>query len=195
MKSILELIREKRIYFDGGAGTYLQSNGLMPGTPPETWNIENPDKITDMHRAYIDAGCNVVTTNTFGINRDKYQNYEDLITAAINCAKKAVNGKDDVFIAFDIGPTGRLLEPLGDLSFDDAVELFSANIKVAAKCGVDLVIIETMNDSYETKAAVLAVKENCDLPVFVTTVYDENGLVKITLYNVLENKNIKEIFQ
>ena len=175
MKSILELIREKRIYLDGGAGTYLQSNGLMPGTPPETWNIENPDKITDMHRAYIDAGCNVVTTNTFGINRDKYQNYEDLITAAINCAKNAVNGKDDVFIAFDIGPTGRLLEPLGDLSFDDAVELFSANVKVAAKCGVDLVIIETMNDSYETKAAVLAVKENCDLPVFVTNVYDSSG--------------------
>jgi len=175
MKSILELIMEKRIYFDGGAGTYLQSNGLMTGTPPETWNIENPDKITDMHRAYIDAGCNVVTTNTFGINRDKYQNYEDLITAAINCAKNAVNGKDDVFIAFDIGPTGRLLEPLGDLSFDDAVELFSANVKVAAKCGVDLVIIETMNDSYETKAAVLAVKENCDLPVFVTNVYDSSG--------------------
>jgi len=175
MKSILELIMEKRIYFDGGAGTYLQSNGLMTGTPPETWNIENPDKITDMHRAYIDAGCNVVTTNTFGINSDKYQNYEDLITAAINCAKNAVNGKDDVFIAFDIGPTGRLLEPLGDLSFDDAVELFSANVKVAAKCGVDLVIIETMNDSYETKAAVLAVKENCDLPVFVTNVYDSSG--------------------
>ena len=175
MKSIVELIKEKRIYFDGGAGTYLQSQGLTPGTPPEVWNIENPDKIMEMHKAYIDAGCNVVTTNTFGINRDKYENYQELIIAAIDCAKRATEGNADTFIAFDIGPTGRLLEPLGDLAFEDAVELFAANIKVAAKCGVDLVIIETMNDSYETKAAVLAAKENCHLPVFVTNVYDGSG--------------------
>lgn len=175
MKKILELIREKRIYFDGGAGTYLQSRGLVPGTPPEMWNMENPEKITQMHKAYLDAGCNVITTNTFGINRDKYEKYEELIVSAINCAKKARGEKNDTFIAFDVGPTGRLLQPLGDLAFEDAVELFAANIKVAAKSGVDLVIIETMNDSYETKAAVLAAKENCDLPVFVTNVYDGSG--------------------
>lgn len=175
MKSIVELIKEKRIYFDGGAGTYLQSRGLTPGTPPEIWNIENPDKITEMHKAYLDVGCNVITTNTFGVNRDKYENYEELIAAAINCAKKAKEGRENTFIAFDMGPTGRLLEPLGDLAFEDAVELFAANIRTAAKCGADLVIIETMNDSYETKAAVLAAKENCSLPVFVTNVYDESG--------------------
>lgn len=175
MSKIVELIREKRIYFDGGAGTYLQARGLKPGTPPEMWNTENPDAIIGMHRAYLDAGCNVITTNTFGINRDKYVNYEELIVAAVNCAKKAADGRDNVFIAFDMGPTGRLLEPLGDLAFEDAVELFGANIKAAAKCGVDLVIIETMNDSYETKAAVLAAKENSNLPVFVTNVYDEGG--------------------
>ena len=175
MKKIIELIKDKRIYFDGGAGTYLQARGLKPGTPPEMWNIENPDAIIGMHSAYLDSGCNIVTTNTFGINHDKYDNYEELIIAAVNCAKKAAEGRNDVFIAFDIGPTGRLLEPLGDLAFEDAVELFAANIKVAAKCGVDLVIIETMNDSYETKAAVLAAKENSDLPVFVTNVYDESG--------------------
>ena len=175
MKSIVELINEKRIYFDGGTGTYLQSRGLTAGTPPEIWNIECPDKIIEMHKAYLDAGCNVVTTNTFGINRDKYDNYDELITAAIGCAKKAVADKKDTFIAFDIGPTGRLLQPLGDLAFDDAVELFATSIRVAAKCGVDLIIIETMNDSYETKAAVLAAKENSDLPVFVTNVYDESG--------------------
>ncbi len=175
MNKIVEIMKEKRIYFDGGAGTYLQARGLQPGTPPEIWNVENPDAIVGMHRAYLDAGCNVVTTNTFGINRDKYNNYEELIVAAVNCAKKATEGREDVFIAFDMGPTGRLLKPLGDLAFEDAVELFAANIRVATKCGVDLVIIETMNDSYETKAAVLAAKENSDLPVFVTNVYDESG--------------------
>ena len=87
MKSIVELIREKRIYFDGGAGTYLQANGLIPGTPPEIWNIENPDKIVNMHKAYIDAGCNIITTNTFGINRDKYANYFELITAVMTYAR------------------------------------------------------------------------------------------------------------
>ncbi|MBQ2284333.1 MAG: homocysteine S-methyltransferase family protein [Clostridia bacterium] len=175
MSKILELINKKRIYFDGGAGTYLQAKGLKPGTPPEMWNMENPEAITGMHKAYIDAGCNVITTNTFGVNKDKYANYEELIVAAVNCAKKATEGAENSFIAFDIGPTGRLLKPLGDLEFEDAVELFAANVRVAVKCGVDCVIVETMNDSLETKAAVLAVKENSDLPVFVTNVYDEGG--------------------
>ncbi len=175
MSNILEIINKKRIYFDGGAGTYLQARGLKPGTPPEMWNIENPDAITGMHRDYLDAGCNVITTNTFGVNCDKYENYEELIVSAIDCAKKAAEGRKDAFIAFDIGPTGRLLKPLGDLEFEDAVALFAKNVEVAAKCGVDLVIIETMNDSYETKAAVLAVKENSNLPVFVTNVYDGSG--------------------
>ena len=175
MSNIVEIIKEKRIYFDGGAGTYLQARGLKPGTPPEMWNIENPDAIIGMHRAYLDAGCNVITTNTFGVNKDKYANYEELIASAVNCAKKATEGTENSFIAFDIGPTGRLLKPLGDLEFEDAVGLFAANVRVAVKCGVDLVIVETMNDSLETKAAVLAVKENSDLPVFVTNVYDEGG--------------------
>ncbi len=175
MSKILELVREKRIYFDGGAGTYLQAKGLKSGTPPELWNIENPDAITEMHRAYLDAGCNILTANTFGINKDKYENYEELIIEGINCAKKAIECRKNTFVALDIGPTGRLLAPLGDLAFEDAVEIFASNVRVAVKCGVDLVIIETMNDSYETKAAVLAVKENSDLPVFVTNVYDEGG--------------------
>ena len=175
MSKILDIIKEKRIYFDGGAGTYLQARGLKPGTPPEIWNVENPDAIIQMHKAYLDAGCNVITTNTFGINCDKYSNYEELIVSAINCAKKATEGRQDSFVAFDMGPTGRLLKPLGDLDFEDAVTLFAKNIKIAVKCGVDLVIIETMNDSYETKAAVLAAKENSDLPVFVTNVYDGGG--------------------
>ena len=88
MSKILELINKQRIYFDGGAGTYLQAQGLKPGTPPEMWNMENPEAITGMHKAYVDAGCNVITTNTFGVNKDKYANYEELIVAAVNCAKR-----------------------------------------------------------------------------------------------------------
>ena len=168
-----DLIKSRRLYFDGGFGTVLQSMGLKPGTPPESWNLTDPDKVIALHKAYIDAGSNIITTNTFGVNKNKYDNYEEYISAAIDCAKTAAHGK--CFIAFDMGPSGRMLEPLGDLSFEDAVALFAANVKAAVKKGVDCIIIETMNDSYETKAAVLAAKESCDLPIFVTNVYDKSG--------------------
>ena len=171
---IKELMKNKRLYFDGGTGTLLQEMGLKGGEPPELWNITNPQKITALHNAYLEAGSDIISTNTFGINKLKYENYEELIIAGIDCAKKAVGESKDKFVAFDMGPTGKLLEPLGELSFEDAVELFAANVRVAARSGADLIIIETMNDSYETKAAVLAAKENCDLPVFVTNVYDES---------------------
>ena len=172
---IRELIKRKRLYFDGGTGTVLQKMGLSAGEVPENWNITAPEKITALHNAYLDAGCNIIKTNTFGINKDKYDNYKELISAAVNCAKKAVEGRKEKFIAFDMGPSGRLLKPLGDLDFEDAVELFGANVRVAKECGVDLILIETMNDSYETKAAVLGAKENCDLPIIVTNAYDESG--------------------
>ena len=174
MTKITDLIKTKRLFFDGGTGTVLQSMGLPAGTPPEMWNLSAPEKITALHEAYLNSGANIIKTNTFGINRDKYNNYEELINAALDCAEKAVSGRENAFIAFDIGPTGRLLKPLGDLDFEDAVEIFSANIKVAASRS-DVILIETMNDSYETKAAVLAAKESCDLPIFVTNVYDETG--------------------
>ncbi len=173
-KDILTVIKEKRLYFDGGTATVLQGMGLPPGMPPELWNIENPSLITQLHKAYIDSGANIIKTNTFGINRDKYENYKELIVAAMRCAKTAAGDREDVFIAFDMGPTGQLLKPLGSMDFEYAVELFADNIRVAKENGADLVLIETMNDSYETKAAVLAAKENCDLPVFVTNVYDES---------------------
>ena len=172
---ISELIRQKRIYFDGGFGTMLQKQGLPAGTPPEAWNLDYPKIIEDIHRQYLDAGCNIITTNTFGVNCLKYENYKELIKSAVKCAKSAVSGHKDAFVAFDIGPTGRMLAPLGDLPFEDAVEIFAKSIRVAAECGVDLIIIETMTDSYETKAAVLAAKENSSLPIFVTNVYDATG--------------------
>lgn len=173
--NILTLIKQKRIFFDGGMGTYLQSKGLKAGEKPELWNIEKPEIIESLHRAYFDAGCSIATTNTFGVNRDKFQNYEEIIEAAISCARKACDAKTERFVAFDMGPTGKMLKPYGDMEFEYCVELYAANVRVANKCGADLIIIETMNDALETKAAVIAAKENSDLPVFVTNAYDTSG--------------------
>ena len=175
MSKISQLINKKRLYFDGGMGTVLQKRGLKSGDLPENWNLKHPEIIESIHREYLDAGANIITTNTFGVNCLKHDNYEELIVSAVNCAKNAVKDYDDGFVAFDIGPLGKFLEPIGDLPFETAVEVFAKNIRVAQRCGVDLVIIETFTDCYETKAAVLAAKENSDLPIFVTNVYDENG--------------------
>lgn len=175
MSKISQLINKKRLYFDGGMGTVLQKRGLKSGDLPENWNLKHPEIIESIHREYLDSGANIITTNTFGVNCLKHDNYEELIVAAVNCAKNAVKDYDDAFVAFDIGPLGKFLEPIGDLPFETAVEVFAKNIRVAQRCGVDLVIIETFTDCYETKAAVLAAKENSDLPIFVTNVYDENG--------------------
>ena len=121
MRKILDEIKEKRLYFDGGTGTILQEMGLENGVAPEMWNLSNPGKIVALHKAYIDAGSNIISTNTFGVNAEKYENYEELIKAALDCAKQATEGKKDVFVAFDMGPTGQLLKPLGGLDFEDAV--------------------------------------------------------------------------
>lgn len=169
---ILEKIRNGITYCDGGAGTLLQSWGLEAGEYPEIWNITKPEKIIGMHRLYLEAGADIITSCTFGANRFKFDNLEEIITAAINNAKKACDGYD-AYVALDIGPLGKMLEPLGDLPFEIAVEVFSESIKIGADAGADLVLIETMNDSLEAKAAVLAAKESCELPVFVTCVYDE----------------------
>lgn len=173
-QKITDIIKTHRLYFDGGTGTVLQSMGLKSGDAPELWNITNPQKITELHKQYIDAGCNIIKTNTFGINKQKYTDYDELICAAVDCAKKAVENREDKYIAFDMGPTGKLLKPMGDLDFEDAVAIFAENAKAAEKYGCDLILIETMNDCYETKAAVLAAKENSSLPIFVTNAYGED---------------------
>lgn len=174
--NILEKIKSGFTYFDGGMGTMLQDRGLAPGELPELWNLTHSEDIVEIHREYLAAGCNIIKTNTFGANRLKFENLEEVIEAGIANAKKAISCFDgDRYTAFDLGPCGKMLKPLGDLDFEDAVALFADSIKIAAKCGVDLILIETMNDCYETKAAVLAAKENSDLPVFVTNVYDENA--------------------
>ena len=171
-------LKNSRIVLDGGMGTLLQEMGLKPGEAPEIWNITNPDKITEIHREYYNAGSNVISTNTFGVNPLKYTDseVEKMIEAAFLCAKKAAeNFEGDRYIALDIGPTGRLLKPLGDLAFEDAVSAFSKVVKEGVKNNADLIVIETMNDSYETKAAVIAAKENSELPIIVTNVYDESA--------------------
>lgn len=173
-KSIKQRLKTERLYFDGGFGTMVQSRGLPPGTPPELWNLEHPEIIEDIHRAYAEAGSNIITANTFGVNADKYENYEELIAAAIQNARRAAEPYG-ACVALDIGPMGKLLKPYGPLDFEDAVELFAKSVRAGAKAGADLCIIETMNDAHETKAAVLAAKENCNLPIVVTNVYDESG--------------------
>lgn len=171
-------IGRKRLFFDGATGTILQEMGLAAGELPETWNLIHPDRVKAMHRAYLDAGCDIFNTNTFGANALKYpDNLEEIVTSAVQIADRARTEADreDAFIALDIGPTGKLLEPMGDLSFDRAVELFGEVVRIGSREGADLVLIETMADSYEAKAAVLAAKENCDLPVFITLTFDESG--------------------
>ena len=173
-KNLRRAILHERLYFDGGFGTMVQSRGLPAGTPPELWNIERPEVIEEIHRAYCEAGSNVITANTFGVNAEKHENYEALIAAAIANARRAAE-PHGAYVALDIGPTGKLLKPYGTLDFEDAVSLFAKSVRAGAKAGADLVIIETMNDAHETKAALLAAKENCDLPVIVSNVYDESG--------------------
>ena len=166
------------LIFDGGTGTILQSRGLRGGELPETWNLRRPEDIIDLHCGYLRAGCDIFNTNTFGANALKFpDDLEEIVTAAVNLAQEAKRrcGREDAYVALDIGPTGKLLEPLGDLPFEKAVELFGEVVRYGSRAGADLVLIETMSDSYEAKAAVLAAKENCDLPVLVTVTFDGQG--------------------
>lgn len=175
----IDYLKNNLVFLDGGMGTLLQAQGLKPGEHPERWNISHPDIITSIHKAYYDAGSNVVCTNTFGANSLKFDDAElkQIIKTAVDNAKQAKalsSNTSPMFIALDIGPSGKLLKPLGDLDFEEAVNVFAKTVKLGVECGVDLIVIETMNDSYETKAALLAVKENCNLPVIVTNAYGED---------------------
>ncbi len=156
-------------FFDGSMGTMLQGAGLAAGELPELLNITDSEKVLAVHRAYAAAGSAYITTNTFGANRLKIKEPEEIIRAGVRLAKST--GKK---VALDIGPTGKLLKPMGELDFEEAVDIFAQMIN-AGKDGSDIVLIETMSDTYEIKAAVLAAKENCALPVFVTMIFDEKG--------------------
>lgn len=198
--NIRDLLGKQRLYFDGGMGTLLQSAGLSAGELPEMWNLTHAETVKNIHLEYFNAGSNIVSTNTFGANSLKFDNLEEIIAAAVKNAKDAAKecGREDCFTALDVGPLGKMLEPLGDMSFERAVELFSETISLGAKHGADLIIIETMNDSYETKAAVIAAKESCDLPIIVSNVFDENkklmtGADPMAMIAMLEGLRVEAI--
>lgn len=180
---LLERLGKELLYFDGGMGTLLQSKGLKPGELPEVWNLEHTEEIIDIHRQYYEAGSDIVLTNTFGANALKFHDskYElkDIVTTAVanvqEAAKRGVHDGREVYTALDVGPTGKLLKPMGDLEFEDAYEAFKEVMQYGEAAGADLIHIETMSDTYEVKAAVLAAKENTHLPVFATMIFDEKG--------------------
>ena len=175
--NIREELSRRVLIFDGGMGTMLQAAGLPAGYEPELWNLERPDAVRAVHAQYLSAGADIVTTNTFGANAVKLSGHpvEEIVTAAVSLAREAVTEHGRGFVALDLGPTGRLLRPMGDLPFEEAVAAYAPAVRAGAAAGADLVLIETMSDLYEAKAAVLAAKENCDLPIFVSVVLDQTG--------------------
>ena len=180
---LLERLGKELLFFDGGMGTLLQKEGLQPGELPEIWNIEQSDVIQNIHKSYFKAGSNIVLTNTFGANAIKFHSdtysLRDVVERAVNnvreAAKAAFDDKKEYYVALDVGPTGKLLKPMGDLDFEDAYDAFKEVMIYGEDAGVDLIHIETMSDTYEVKAAVLAAKENTKLPVFATLIFDEKG--------------------
>lgn len=180
--SIKDSLGKRILFIDGAMGTFLQQRGLKPGELPECVNMTNPALVSEIHRAYIDVGCDVITANTFGANRIKLENtgyaVDDVVRSAVTNAKtiaREASVAEKRYAALDVGPTGKLLEPFGELSFDEAYEVFAEQIAAGERYGADLVIIETMTDTYEMKAAVLAAKEASNLPVFATFSFDEKG--------------------
>ena len=154
---LTERLGKEWIFFDGGMGTISTA---CAGELPETWNLSHPDEIIALNRSYFEAGCDVVNTNTFGANALKYpDNLQEIVQAAVSHAKARVSRQtEDAYIALDIGPTGKLLQPMGDLPFERAVELFGETIRIGAAAGADLVLIETMSDSYEEALCWLLAK-------------------------------------
>jgi 5-methyltetrahydrofolate--homocysteine methyltransferase len=178
MMNILKELGKRLLFFDGAMGTMLQFTGLAAGELPELWNLTHPGVIADIHRQYLNAGADILTTNTFGANgsklRDCGHTVNEIVTAGVKLAKEAV-GSGSALVAMDIGPIGKLMKPLGDLGFEQAYNIFREMAVSGEKAGADLILIETLSDTYECKAAVLAAKENTSLPIFVTMIFDESG--------------------
>ena len=184
------------LFFDGGMGTLLQEKGLQPGELPEVWNLEHAEEVMEIHREYYKAGSDIVLANTFGANALKFHDdrygLKEIITAAITNARKVADKitaeeHREVYVAMDMGPTGKLLKPMGDLSFEDAYETYAEAARYGEEAGADLIHIETMSDTYEVKAAILAARENTSLPVFVTMIFDD--LMKYTSLPVVVKPN------
>ena len=177
------LVKDKFLFFDGAMGTMLQANGLKAGEIPEIYNITHPHIVQEIHEKYLLAGSDIITTNTFGANELKFKDTEytasQIIEAAVKNARISIEGLKNNdkkrYIALDIGPIGQLLEPMGTLKFEEAYEIFKTQVVAGVNAGADVILIETMADTYEVKAAVLAAKENSSLPVFCTMTFGEDG--------------------
>ena len=177
---LLDFLKDRILVLDGGMGTLLQAEGLAPGELPERWCVSRPEVVTAIHRRYFEAGSHAVSANTFGANQLKFdaEELDAVIGAAFRCARAAADeavGDGPRFVGLDIGPTGRMLAPFGDLDFEDAVTVFAETVRLGVKHGADFILIETMSDGYEAKAALLAAKENSDLPVFVSGAFGRDG--------------------
>ncbi|MDF2877766.1 MAG: Methionine synthase, partial [Clostridia bacterium] len=176
---VYNILGKKRLYFDGAMGTVLQNKGLKLGELPEAYNFTHPEVITDIHKEYLRAGAHFVTTNTFGANRYKLDkgpySVEELINQAVKLAKSATKDYLDTYVALDVGPSGKVLQPIGDVSFEEAYDVFKEQVIAGEKAGCDVVLFETFTDLYELKAAVLAAKENTSLPIFCTMSFEEGG--------------------
>jgi 5-methyltetrahydrofolate--homocysteine methyltransferase len=163
------------LFFDGAMGTMLQEQGLTAGELPEIWNMTHPRVVQDVHRAYVQAGAQIIKTNTFGANALKFRGTGYAVATVVAAAVKNARQAGATWVALDLGPTGKLLQPFGDLPFTEAVDLYAEVVKAGAAAGADAILIETMSDTYEAKAAILAAKENSELPVLCTFTFDAGG--------------------
>ena len=174
--TFVESLSKGILYFDGAMGSVLQKQGLGQGVRPEMLNVTEPERIKAVHKAYLDSGANVITTNTFGASPIKFgDGYQDIVKYGVKIAREAVDENKSGFVALDLGPTGKLLAPLGELLFEDCVDNYKAVVSLV-KDEIDLVLVETMSDIYEIKAAILAIKEVApELPFIVTFTIDKDG--------------------
>ncbi|MFA9380597.1 MAG: homocysteine S-methyltransferase family protein [Acetanaerobacterium sp.] len=175
--NLRERIKNDILVLDGAMGTMLQGMGLQLGECPDTYNVTHPELIARVHRGYLESGSDIIYTNTFGANKKKLADtpysVQEVIGAGVAIAKKEASAFG-AYVALDMGPVGELIEPMGPLLFDEAYRLFAEQVRIGAAAGADLIVIETMTDLYECKAALLAAKENCDLPVLCTMSFEQN---------------------
>lgn len=187
------------LLFDGAMGTMLQAHGLKTGGLPESFNLSQPGTIGQIHAAYAAAGADIILTNNFGANcyklSSKGYKVETIVTAAVQIARRAAPGK---LVVLDIGPSGQLMQPYGTLSFDDAYDIVAEQVVAGAKAGVDLILIETMSDIYEAKAAILAAREKSELPVIATITFQQDGRTltgtdPLTMVNIIQGLGVQAL--
>lgn len=202
-RDFLAAVRSKVMLFDGGMGTMLMQRGLAEWEVPETWNVERQKDLIEIHTAYIEAGAEVIQTNTFGASRIKLSssdagkrlNATEVNEAAVRAAAEAIrrSGRDDVFLAGDIGPTGKFLPPVGNLSVEDARSAFREQARVLDESGVDLFLIETMFDVREAVEALRAVRDVSDKPVVVELTFEKKERGFFTLMGTSPEEGVEEL--